>query len=106
VNFTTLEKDGLDLMHHRSAKDEVDYMAQTIAEALIEEGAKKGREQGALAKSREILLRLLRLKFKRIPPTIRATINATENIQKFDAWLDELVTAEKLADMHFASRPR
>jgi hypothetical protein len=85
-------------MHHRSAKDEVEYMAQTIAEALIEEGA--------LAKSREILLRLLRLKLERIPPTIRATIQATENIQKFDTWLDELVTAEKLANMHFASRPR
>jgi hypothetical protein len=103
--FSTLEKAWSTPLPPMSKESAVQYMAQTIAEALLEEGAKIGREEGALAKSREILLRLLRLKFKRIPPTIRATIQATENLQKLDTWLDEFATAEKLADIHFASRP-
>jgi hypothetical protein len=81
----------------RSEQAEVQNMATTIAEALVEEGE--------LKRSREILLRQLRLKYKQVPAAIEAEINATQDIQQLQTWLDEFATSKKLADIRFSSRP-
>jgi hypothetical protein len=62
---------------------------KTIAEALREEG------------KREMLLRLLRLRFKQVPPAIEAKIKAIDDSQQLDACLDAFATARKLADIDF-----
>ncbi len=90
-----------------SKRTEVESMSKTIAEVIKEEGFLEGREEGilegTLKKQRETLLRQLRLKFKRVPAAIEAEINATQDVKKLDDWLDQVVIAKTLADIHFAS---
>jgi hypothetical protein len=57
-----------------------------------------------LESKRETLLRLLRQKFKRVPPAVEAEINAAQDINKLNQWLAEVVVAKSLSDMHFSSR--
>jgi hypothetical protein len=83
-----------------SKQVEVEAMSKTIAEVIKEEGFL----EGALQKQRETLLRLLQLRFKRIPAAIEAEINAAQDIKKLDDWLSEFATAEELSDIHFSSR--
>jgi predicted transposase YdaD len=83
-----------------SERPEVQSMAKTIAEALIEEG----KEQGALETRREDLIRMLRLKFKRVPAEVEAEISATQDLEQLQTWLDEFAIAKKLADIRFGSR--
>jgi hypothetical protein len=74
---------------------EVQIMGKTIAEALEDEGALRGK--------REALLRLLRLKFKKVPDAITAEVQATQDGEQLDAWLDVVLTAKKLSAMPFQS---
>jgi hypothetical protein len=75
-----------------SRKAEVTAMARTIAEDLMERGEIKAK--------RATLLRQLGLRFK-IPPAIEAKIQATDDSQQLDAWLDGVVKARKLGDIDF-----
>jgi hypothetical protein len=64
-------------------------MAKTIAEDLQDKA------------KRETLLRQLRLRFKAIPESIEAKIQATDDSQQLATWLDEFATARKLSDIDF-----
>jgi hypothetical protein len=79
---------------------EVQIMGKTIAEALREEGKAQGVLEGTLASKRETLLRL---KFKRVSPAISAQIEAAQDGQQLDNWLDAFATAEKITDIPFQS---
>jgi hypothetical protein len=83
-----------------SKQAEVEAMGKTIAEVIKEEGF----VEGALSSKRETLMRQLRLKFKRVPDTVQAEINATQDIEKLADWLDEVVIAKHLSDVGFSSR--
>jgi hypothetical protein len=72
-------------------------MSKTIAEAIREEAAVEAR----LLANRETLLRLLRLRFKKIPSSVEATIEATRNRDTLNEWLDAFATAKKLGDIPF-----
>jgi hypothetical protein len=87
----------------RQAKQaEVQTMGKTIAEALMEEGALKGKAAGILEGKREALLRQLRLKFKRrMTPAIVAEVEAAQEGSQLDEWLDAVVTADKISDIPF-----
>jgi hypothetical protein len=83
----------------QAEQPEVQIMGRTIAEALRDEG----KAEGALAKQRETLLRLLRLKYKRVSSAIVAEVEATQDVEQLDHWLDAVVTADKITDIPFAS---
>lgn len=86
----------------RSANpQEVQTMSQTIAEALIEQGQRAGVIEGALNAKRQILLTLLKAKFKRVPAAIKTQIETTENASDLDAWLLAFANADKLTDIGF-----
>lgn len=86
----------------QSEQAEVQLMSQTIAEALLEEG----KAQGGLAKQRETLLRQLRLKFKRISPAITLEIEATQDGEQLDRWLDAVITTNKISAMPFQANKK
>jgi hypothetical protein len=88
----------------RSEQSEVKTMGKSIADVIKEEGFLEGRESGALETQRATLLRLLRLKFKRVPAAIEAEINATQDIKWLDGWFDEAVIAKTLSEVHFSTR--
>ena len=49
-------------------------------------------------------MRLLRLKFKRVSSAINAEIEASQEVQQLDTWLDALITADKITDIPFQAR--
>jgi hypothetical protein len=79
----------------KSTQSEVADMGKTIAEVLQDE-----RE---LTAKRATLLRLLHLKFKKVPEAIEAEIQATLDIQQLDRWLDALITARSIRKIPFAA---
>jgi hypothetical protein len=87
----------------QAEQPEVQIMGQTIAEALMEEGAVKGKAAGILEGKRETLLRQLRLRFKRVSPAITAEIQAAQDGGQLDDWLDAFATADKIGDIPFQS---
>jgi hypothetical protein len=74
---------------------EVFAMGRTIAEALMAEGA--ARE--AVRTRQKTLLRLLRVKFRRIPEGTVRRVKKTTDVAQLDAWLDAFAKAQKLADV-------
>ena len=76
-------------------------MGKTIAQGLIEQGEKKGRQTEKLLRSREMLLRLLKNKFGKIPAAAVKQIETTERIDHLEAWFDQASIAKKLEDVSF-----
>jgi hypothetical protein len=84
--------DSLDNDAHRK---EVYDMGRTIAEALQEEGIRKGE----LSFARRTLLSQLQLKFKKVPADIVQRIEITDSVEQLTDWLNALIKAKKLADV-------
>ena len=83
-------------------------MRRTIADALREEGMKKGLKEGIkkgeVQALRQTLLTQLQQRFGEVPPETRDRIAATEDIKQLDAWLHRFVTASTLKEMKIAPR--
>ena len=80
---------------NKSTQPEVAAMGKTIFDVV--------KEEGALDAKRQILLRLLHLKFKNVPEAIKAEIQATPDIQQLDLWLDAFATARSIRKIPFAA---
>jgi hypothetical protein len=74
--------------------------AQGLAEGKAE-GKIEGKIEGILEGKRAALLRLLRLRFKRVPREIRAEIEAMLDSEKLDEWFDAVVIADRITDVPF-----
>ncbi len=72
-----------------SRRQEVQVMANTIAEALLEEGMAKGREEGmakgALLEARELLRGLLEERFGALPEALRQRIEGATDLARLRA---------------------
>ena len=81
-------------------RQEVFDMGKTIAQALIEEGMEKEK-----VNSRQtMLIRLLDKRFGRVPDETLQAIQATQDVDQLDGWLDRLVTAKSLRDVGIRAR--
>ena len=70
-------------------------MMETMADALREEG----RQAERVHLRQEMLMRLLRRRFKRVPRAVEEVIRATNDTARLDAWFDDAATAQALADV-------
>jgi hypothetical protein len=75
-------------------KEEVRQMAQTYAEALIEEG----RVEGELRTNRETLCRLLLLKFQVLPDAVLQRIEACRDVERLKRAFDCALNVKSLDD--------
>jgi hypothetical protein len=66
-------------------------MRRTIADEL--------KEEGAIKKSQQTLIRQLRRRFGDVPDELVATIRATDDPEQLDEWLDRFATAETLDEV-------
>jgi hypothetical protein len=93
-------EDSVQTDEHRR---EVSAMRRTIADELKEEGRKEGRKEGreeaGVQVRRSILLRHLRDRFGQVPAEIVARIEATDDTEQLDTWIDRSLTAKSLAKM-------
>ena len=78
-------------------RKELSNMGRTIADELKEEGARIAE----VTTRQQTLLRQLKRRFGEVPTSIAATIESTRDVQQLDRWLDQVVTAESLADIDF-----
>src|SRR5262245_35893400 len=68
----------------------------TTTEIIVRD---ENARQAPIRIRREILLRQLRIKFKKVPEGIVQRIEAAESITDLDYWLGEVVLAKKLEDV-------
>ncbi len=61
-------------------------MRRTIADEL--------KEEGAIRKSQQTLIRLLKRRFGDVPDELTSTIRATDDGEQLDAWLDQVVVSQ------------
>jgi len=80
---------------------EVETMWRSMADVMEE----KGRKKGELQSRQDILVRLLRQRFRRVPRSLEQVIRTTNDIARLDAWLKNFATAETLADVGIVAAP-
>jgi hypothetical protein len=78
-------------------KQEVIDVRKTMADVLKEEGELRGLRQA--------LLRLLRRRFREVPEGVVAVVEASTDLGRLNEWLDNFVTAKKLADVGIPLSP-
>jgi hypothetical protein len=92
--------DGWDLfiasLVHPSHQEEVYLMGKSIADLI--------KEDAVLKRSRDFFLLLLRAKFKTVPESIVAEVQAATDIHQFDAWGIALLKARRITDIPFKTR--
>ncbi len=76
-------------------RQEYTKMGRTIAEMYMDQG----RATEALKRSRTILLRQLRKRFKKVPRKVEARIAVAADIRELETWLDNFANAATLADV-------
>jgi hypothetical protein len=81
---------------------EVETLMETMADYLRAEGRKEGRRAEMVHSRQEMLVRLLRRRFGRVPRATEKLIRATEDTARLDAWLDNFATAQTLAEVGIA----
>jgi hypothetical protein len=72
-------------------RQEVIEMRRTIADEL--------KEEGAIKKSQQTLIRLLKRRFGDVPDELSSAIRATNDPEQLDEWLDRFATAETLDEV-------
>jgi hypothetical protein len=92
-----------DSVQHDLHCREVFAMGKTIAEQLKEEGREEGRQQTEVRVRREVLLDLLRHKFRKVPARLVERIQTTERLADLKAWYAQALDAKTLEDLPFAA---
>ena len=103
------ERDALvDIIRqHIQDPKELENMAQTTAEFLIEqgktEGRAKGKAEGKVEGKQDAVLKLLQLRFQNVPETLSREISNIHNLSRLDTLLEQAMTAQSLdeIDTHF-----
>ena len=86
-----------------SDREEVELMAQTMAEHLIEQGKaqgiEQGIEQGKIQEKQADVLKVLRLRFHAIPESTTYQISLIRSLSRLDSLLEQAVTAKTLDEI-------
>jgi hypothetical protein len=84
---------------------EVEAMMRTMADVLRAEGREEGMRAEKVHSRQQTLVRQLRVRFGRVPRSVKEVIRATDDITRLDGWLEAILTAPTLADMNILARP-
>ncbi len=74
-----------------SDREEVGFMAQTMAEHLIEQGEAQAKQAA--------LLKLLRLRFDSVPESVVNQISLIRSLSRLDSLFEKVLTAETLDEI-------
>ena len=91
------ERDALvDIIRqHIQDPKELNTMAQTTAEFLIEQGIEQGEAKG----KRDAVLKLLQHRFQNVPEVLSREISNIHNLSRLDTLLEQAMTAQSLEDI-------
>ena len=71
---------------------------ESVADMLLEQGRREGENNGLLRGQREIVLKLLRVRFGELPEAAVARVNAAD-VAQLDVWVEQVLEAPTLADV-------
>lgn len=84
-------------------RQEVFQMGKSYADVLIERGREEGREEGRgegeLTARKQTLLRLLERRFGELTGRVIQAVEAAQDMQQLDEWLDRFATATTLDEI-------
>jgi hypothetical protein len=83
-----------------SDREEVEVMAQTMAEHLIE----RGKEQGETQAKQEALLKLIRFQFESVPESVTNEITLIQSLSHLDLLFEKAMTAWALNEIDLQNR--
>lgn len=90
-------------VQNEETRQEVMKMRKTGAEALMERGERKGEQEGerraGMQIRRQTLVRLLRKRFGSVPSEVVRVVEATDDVDQLDNWLDGFATAQTLEEL-------
>ena len=75
-------------------------MAESLRQGF-QQGEKQGFQQGFQQGEQRMLVRQLHRKFTRVPKGIVQHIETTADLEQLDDWLDQVISAKKLAEIDF-----
>ena len=88
---------------HAAEEMEVEKMAQSMAEVLIERGKavgiEQGIEQGEIRAKQAAILKLMQLRFDTVPEVVVNEINAIGSRSRLDSLFEEVLAVEKLDEI-------
>jgi hypothetical protein len=82
-----------------SDREEVEVMAQTMAEHLIERGKAQGIEQGETRAKQEALLKLIRFQFESVPESVTNEITLIQSLARLDSLFERVLNAQTLDEI-------
>ena len=99
------------LRQHIPDHKELETMAQTTAEFLIEQGKEEGRaegkeegraegkEEGRAEGKQDAVVKLLQIRFQNVPETLSREISNISNLSLLDSLLEQVMTAQSLDEI-------
>lgn len=84
----------------RTYRREAERMAQTMAEALMEEGEKRGLQKGRIETTRANLLRLMRAKFPEVPESVVEHVRAMDDVEALELLMIRVLNVDTIEEMN------
>jgi hypothetical protein len=101
-----MEVYGMELTIHEETWPYIDEFFRKVPDAMrkvpsFQEALAESQRQGALKNQQQTLLRLLRHKFGKVPEAVVKQIEATDNSDQLNHWLEQVLDVTSLSDMSF-----
>lgn len=89
----------IDLVNEQSDETEVEIMAKTMADVMMEKGKAQGIEQGETQAKRDNVIKLLTHQFPDVSDTVVEAIHEIQERSRLDMLFDQLLTATSFDDI-------
>ena len=95
------EREALEdiIKQHIKDHEELEIMAQTTAEFLLEKGEAKGKAEGIAEGKQDAVLKLLQFRFQNVPETLSRKISNIKNLSNLDTLFEQAMTAQSLDEI-------
>ena len=87
------------IRQHIQDDKELETMAQTTAEFLIEQGKAEARAEAKVEAKQEAVLKFLQLRFQDVPEVLSREISNIHNLTHLDTLLEQAMTAQSLEEI-------
>ncbi len=92
-------EDLIRLVEQQAHGMEVENMAKSMADVLIEQGEAKGEAKGEIRAKREAIIKLIQSRFDVLPEVVATEIDSIQNLDRLDVIFDKALTAKTLDEI-------
>ncbi|EDN72094.1 hypothetical protein BGS_0263 [Beggiatoa sp. SS] len=81
-----------------TVQQSVQESVQKAVQEAVQKAAQKAAQEASLESQKRVLIPHLRRKFASVPNKVVQKIEATDDLDQLDNWLDQIIVAESLAE--------